>query len=222
MKTYIRYGELPPDGKSKIHNRAGEIIGEEKGVSVFEYIEGRGIVVPDNQNARDDFLKLSNSYWKPAYLVSGEEVGIGSDGEPLLDNVKVITEIRKTANYPEIPNSSVCVKRNSETLDTKSVASSGVNAKLTYADVEKMVKLNYHEYKEPRYCYWGETDSIAGMYFKIKTVDGADDLTALAIELYKEDEDGSIDFLTDYQTLHSAIEAAREWLVDLCCRRAWR
>ena len=89
--------------------------------------------------------------------------------------------------------------------------------KLTRKDIERMVKLNYHEYKEPRYYYVGETDSIAGMYFKIKIVDGADDLTALAIELYKEDEDGSIDFLTDYQTLHSAIKGAEEWLVDLIC-----
>lgn len=96
-KIYIRYGDIPPNGKSKIHNKIGNVIGEEKGVSVFEYIEGRGIVVPDNQNARDDFLKLSNSYWKPAFLVSGDEVGIGSDGEPLLDNVKVITAIRKTS-----------------------------------------------------------------------------------------------------------------------------
>lgn len=95
MKTYIRYGKLPPDGKSKIHDKIGNVIGEENGVSVFEYISGRGIVVPDNQNAIDDFLKLSNSYWKAAYLVSGDEVGIGSDGEPLLDNVKVIKEIRK-------------------------------------------------------------------------------------------------------------------------------
>lgn len=89
--------------------------------------------------------------------------------------------------------------------------------KLTRSDIKKMVKLNYHEYKEPRYYYVGETDSIAGMYFKIKTVDGADDLTALAIELYKEDEDGSIDFLTDYKTLNSAIKGAKEWLVDLIC-----
>ncbi len=91
------------------------------------------------------------------------------------------------------------------------------NLQLTRKDIEKMVKLNYHEYKEPRYYYLGETDSIAGMYFKIKVVDGADDLSALAIELYKEDEDGSIDFLTDYQTIHSAIKAAEEWLVDLVC-----
>lgn len=93
-KTYIRYGELPPTGKSRIYNRVGEIIGEEVGISVFEYIEGRGIVVPDNKDAQDDFFTLSKSYWKPAYLVMGEEVGIGRDGEPLLKNVKVVKTIR--------------------------------------------------------------------------------------------------------------------------------
>lgn len=93
-KIYIRYGELPLTGKSRIYNRAGEIIGEEKGISVFEYIERRGIVVPDNKDAQDDFFTLSKSYWKPAYLVSGEEVGIGRDGEPLLKNVKIIKTIR--------------------------------------------------------------------------------------------------------------------------------
>ena len=98
MKTYIRYGELPPDGKSKIHNRAREIVGEELGISVFEYIEGRGIVVPDNEMARDEFLMLSNSYWKPSYLVEGDEVGIGSDGEPLLANVKIIKQLTKGTN----------------------------------------------------------------------------------------------------------------------------
>ena len=94
-KLYIRYGEIPPDEKSKIHNRAGEIIGEEAGVSVFEYIEGRGIVVPDNEIARDDFFKLSNTFWKNHYLVSGEEVGIGSDGEPLINNIKIIKLLHK-------------------------------------------------------------------------------------------------------------------------------
>ena len=36
-------------------------------------------------------------------------------------------------------NRRVCVKQNAETLDTNSVASSGVNTKLTYADIKKMV-----------------------------------------------------------------------------------
>lgn len=94
-KLYIRYGEIPSNEKSKIHNRAGEIIGEEVGVSVFEYIEGRGIVVPDNEIARDDFLMLSNTFWKNHYLVTGDEVGIGSDGEPLINNIKIIKLLHK-------------------------------------------------------------------------------------------------------------------------------
>ena len=118
----------------------------------------------------------------------------------------------------ECATSTVCESTKAEAIEkwnNRADSNNSEKPNLTYADVERMVKLNYHEYKEPRYCYWGETDSIAGMYFKIKTVDGADDLAAFAIELYKEDEDGSIDFLTDYQTLHSAIKAAQEFLVDL-------
>lgn len=95
-KQYIRFGEIPPDGKSKIRNRTDNtIIGEELGVSVFEFIDGRGIVVPNNQQARDDFLKLTSSLWKPQYIVIGEEVGIGSDGEPLLKDVKIIKVLKE-------------------------------------------------------------------------------------------------------------------------------
>ena len=94
-KLYIRYGEIPPYEKSKIHNRAGEIIGEEVGVSVFEYIEDRGIVIPDTEKAKDDFFMLSKMYWKNQYLVSGDEVGIGSDGEPLINNIKIIKLLHK-------------------------------------------------------------------------------------------------------------------------------
>lgn len=95
-KQYIRFGEIPLDGKSKIRNHTDNtIVGEEIGVSVFEFIEGRGIVVPNNQQARDDFLKLTNSWWKPQYIVMGEEIGIGSDGEPLLKDVKIIKVLKE-------------------------------------------------------------------------------------------------------------------------------
>lgn len=97
-KLYIRYGEIPSNEKSKIHNRAGEIIGEEAGVSVFEYIEGKGAVIPDTEKARDDYFMLSKMFWKNHYLVSGDEVGIGSDGEPLITNVKIIKLLHKKRN----------------------------------------------------------------------------------------------------------------------------
>lgn len=102
MKTYIRYGEIPPDGKSKIYNRVGEIVGEEAGVSVFEYIEGRGIVVPYNEMARDDFLMLSSKSWVNHYLVTGDEVGIGSDNEPLITNVKILKTLHEKQE-PKMP-----------------------------------------------------------------------------------------------------------------------
>lgn len=99
QKQYIRVGELPPDGKSKIRCRAdNSIIGEEEGISVFEYIEGRGIVVPHNQQARDDFLLLMNSIDKPQYIVIGEEIGVGSDGEPLLRDVKIVKVLKEAKN----------------------------------------------------------------------------------------------------------------------------
>ena len=94
-KKYIRYGEIPPDGKSKIHNSEGEIVGEEAGISVFEYIEGRGLVVPDNEAARNDFSMLSSKFWINHYLVTGDEVGIGSDGEPLIANVKILKTLHE-------------------------------------------------------------------------------------------------------------------------------
>lgn len=107
-RQYLRIGEVPPDGVSKIHNPIdNSIIGKELGVSVFEYIEGRGVVVPDNQKARDDFMTLMKSWWKPQYIVSGEEIGIGCDGEPILKNVKIIKILKKakTEDIEESENS---------------------------------------------------------------------------------------------------------------------
>ena len=95
-KLYIRYGDIPPDEKSKIHNICdNSVVGEEVGVSVFEYIEGRGIVIPDTEKARDDFFMLSKKFWINHYLVTGDEVGIGRDGEPLINNIYIIILLHK-------------------------------------------------------------------------------------------------------------------------------
>ena len=77
--------------KSKIYKQCdNSVVGEEVGVSVFEYIEGRGIIIPNNEKAKDDFFMLFKMYWINHYLVSGDEVGVGSDGEPLINNIKII------------------------------------------------------------------------------------------------------------------------------------
>ena len=36
-----------------------------------------------------------NSIDKPQYIVIGEEIGVGSDGEPLLKNVEIIKVLKE-------------------------------------------------------------------------------------------------------------------------------
>lgn len=59
----------------------------------------------------------------------------------------------------------VCVKQNGETLDTNSVASSRVNAKLTYADIKKMVQPLKWKYISGIKAHYASTNK--GMFFKI-------------------------------------------------------
>ena len=98
-QLYIRFGDIPKDEKSKVYN--GEIeIGTENGVSVypaFEDSEGDivlGLSLPITKTTlytQQHLLEYDN---RPCYLVSGDYVGKGTDGEPLLKNVKVIREIK--------------------------------------------------------------------------------------------------------------------------------
>ena len=98
---YIRIGELPPTGKSRIH-RGDELIGEESGVSVWEAIELDGkyrILIPNpcNANAMGDlesyFLKSHYYISKPVFEVDGDVIATGSDGEPLLTNIRNIKKL---------------------------------------------------------------------------------------------------------------------------------
>ncbi len=106
MKKYIRIGEIPPTEESRIYN-GDVIVGIEKGVSVYEAIEYDGkwrIIMPlpfkEGQGNTYETLiqevtqcryKISNP--RKVYLVSGDEVGIGSDNEPLLKNIKILEDI---------------------------------------------------------------------------------------------------------------------------------
>lgn len=96
---YIRFGDIPKDEKSKVYN--GEIeIGTEKGVSVypaFEDLEGNivlGLSLPVTKTSlytQQHLLEYDN---RACYLVSGDYIGKGTDGEPLLRNIKIIREIK--------------------------------------------------------------------------------------------------------------------------------
>lgn len=90
---YIRWGKLPKGGKSKNHT-TGEL---EAGVSVYS---ARYNPITTGYDYDDDALAdaairyLMLGY--PVYLVTGEQIGHGSDGEPVLANVTIIGQLRPT------------------------------------------------------------------------------------------------------------------------------
>lgn len=98
MGFFIRFGEIPEDEQSSIHYR-GMDCGKEAGVSVYDctFIRGRyQIILPSpitmgGLDTLTGFLFYSKD--KPVYFVEGEWVSIGHDGEPLIRNVKVISDI---------------------------------------------------------------------------------------------------------------------------------
>ena len=88
---YVRYGKLPRGGKSRNY-ATGEL---ERGVSVF-----RGEVLPSGEARAlpgTNVLAASMvSLWdRDLYVVSGVEIGTGSDGEPVLKNCKIIAKSTK-------------------------------------------------------------------------------------------------------------------------------
>lgn len=100
---YIRFGEIPENGKSNIY--VGErIVGNEIGLSVYHSCEINGeymIVIPNHatkntlNTIKAFYTQLSSDKYDKinVYLVSGTEVGTGIDNEPLIDNVEIIKEI---------------------------------------------------------------------------------------------------------------------------------
>lgn len=82
-KTYLRLGLLPENGKS-VNHLTGKI---ENGVSVFELVDGKPVI--DNLQLIDS---LSGRHELPAFIVTGDRVGIGHDGEPILKNVQYVSK----------------------------------------------------------------------------------------------------------------------------------
>ena len=90
-ECYVRFGHLPKGGKSKNH-LTGEL---EAGVSVFPALEKDGlyyITLPSESMSA--WVGLSGCLSEGcAFEVSGEEIGIGSDGEPVLTGVEIVKDI---------------------------------------------------------------------------------------------------------------------------------
>lgn len=109
MNYYIRIGELPRDGKSKIYQWVDEAhssrveVGEEAGISVYEATKVKNewyCIIPENTEHGKSTIdtihylieEIINGN-KPVYLVTGDEVGEGYDGEPVIVNVNIIEDI---------------------------------------------------------------------------------------------------------------------------------
>lgn len=98
IPVYIRFGEIPEDGISRVH-RSDAVVREEGGLSVWRAIrEGNKYypIMPDepNENTIADYFKQVSQDHDKVYLVTGDEMFIeGADREPLLINYVIIKDI---------------------------------------------------------------------------------------------------------------------------------
>ena len=114
MKRYMRYGEIPPNERSvnfrklSLSNNsdftwtmdnygaksAYDMVPEkalEAGVSVFELDENDNPVI-DSEELKSD-LEFRINEKAICYLVTGDRVGTGVDGEPLIKNIKILKKM---------------------------------------------------------------------------------------------------------------------------------
>lgn len=94
MKYYIRFGEIPLNEKSK--KVAG---GYENGVSVYDAVlmtDGWHVIlpIPTTRGQGNTYEYLINSN-RNIYLVIGDEIGKGSDNEPVIINIKILKDVTK-------------------------------------------------------------------------------------------------------------------------------
>lgn len=96
---FYRFGKIPKNEKSCIW-RGDEEIGEEPGVSVYEAhknINGTYspvIPFPIKEKTLNDFIYHIGYFTGNKYLVTGELLNeTGTDGEPLIKNVKILKEL---------------------------------------------------------------------------------------------------------------------------------
>jgi hypothetical protein len=90
-QLYIRWGAIPPRERSRNHD-TGRL---ELGVSVYaaRWDPERRRVIYDKDDALPGTGLMLMMLGFPAYLVTGREVGRGSDGEPLIRRVRVIAPL---------------------------------------------------------------------------------------------------------------------------------
>ena len=95
---YIRFGDIPEGEKSSVW-RGDEFLGKENGVSVYPAFKHNGNIVlglslPITKTTLYTLQHLLEYDNRPCYLVIGDYIGNGADGEPLIRNVEIVEEIK--------------------------------------------------------------------------------------------------------------------------------
>lgn len=108
-KLYLRFKDIPENEISNIYRGDSGKIGEEIGVSCIELTEDLLPIIPIKINKKSLTYKknvisfLNDLSWMlddffseriTAYIITGNKVGIGSDGEPLLKDIKIIQKLK--------------------------------------------------------------------------------------------------------------------------------
>jgi len=83
--VYVRFGDLP-DGEQSTDHSSGR---KEAGVSVYACEEDDGVYYLGGTELQTVFYLLD----RPIYLVSGERVGTGADGEPLIRDCEIEADL---------------------------------------------------------------------------------------------------------------------------------
>lgn len=97
-KLYIRFGEIPENEISGIYDyEEHKIIGSEIGVSVYECCKIDGtwkLLLPNHckESTLHTLYGLLND-GKDILVLSGDEVGVGSDNEPLIKNCNIVCRL---------------------------------------------------------------------------------------------------------------------------------
>lgn len=98
MKYYLRFGDIPTSGLSNIWLN-DQIIGQELGVPVYDAVlmtDGWRVILPKPITHKViNTLYILIAEKRSVYILSGEEIGIGTDGEPLLKDPHILLEITK-------------------------------------------------------------------------------------------------------------------------------
>ena len=93
-RQYIRFGEIPEDERSGIYSHNESTGEKEIGVSVYDQLDGSPCIPFPITGTTLNTLECFILYTKQKiYLVEGDEVGRGTDNEPLIRNIRIIKEI---------------------------------------------------------------------------------------------------------------------------------